>query len=977
MFIDKKTMFMLAISGILSITSSNAETTVIKGADTFGGPVQPAIVNIDMETIQDNTKWKVGDPILEKPLINRRPKDLPFPTGAERGFDVDELAKRQELSQNSFGNDSSFAQTIVNRDGIGNTGVSPADTNGDIGIEYYVQSVNNSNSSRILILDKTDGSTVSQFVLDSLASGSGTGCGGGRGDPIIFFDQYASNATGPNGRWVLTEFTSDSFCLYVSQTSDPTAGTWYIYEFQSATGDLPDYPKFGNWSDAYYIGANEGPIQYALDKENILNGTTARAPQSFGGPGLPGFGFQHLMPADADGETLPPAGAPGIFMRHRDGDYHDNGNRPDVLEIFEFHVDWNTPANSTFTGPINIEVSEFDTNLGGTGFGDLSVDQPTGTNLFPLKQPLMWRLQHRTINDKQFIVGNMVTDIDGTDLHGVRWFQLERPADSVSEGWTLADEGTYALGDTLNRWMASTAMDGDGNIAIGYNVSDATNFPGMRYAGRLATDPPGTMPHGEHIIIEGSASSGSSRYGDYTSLNVDPVDECTFWYTGQYNASSSWSTRIASFKFEQCGCQLSLDTISVTGTAATADNTIQISWNDSSTPEMTEYRVYRSTTQGTGYIQVGVVADSSSGMGNTNSYTFDDTTVSAGTEYFYIVRASDGASCLTQASNESSTTATGLCTLAPTFSGVESVVNKAREHCTLKVKWSNADSNCPSSNSGISYDVYRSEVPLFEPNQNNLVRTLINETKYIDKSMGLNSHTNYYYKVRATDLDNNFVDTNTQEAGTFPTGPITPQIFNENLENYSNISDALNAGWSLITLEGTNDWRITTDGNNSSSSAFVSTDVNSVTDKSIVSSPFSPSQTSVLSFYHKHQFEDGFDGGVLEISTDEGITWIDLGNQMTTGGYNDTLNGGFSQPLGAREAWSGNQNNYGLVEVDLSPYATELVQVRWRMGTDSSVNDGDWKVDDILVTDAGLFGTCEFIDLIFLDSFEEPTPPGL
>jgi len=295
----------------------------------------------------------------------------------------------------------------------------------------------------------------------------------------------------------------------------------------------------------------------------------------------------------------------------------------------------------------------------------------------------------------------------------------------------------------------------------------------------------------------------------------------------------------------------------------------------------------------------------------------------------------------------------------------------------LKVKWSNADSNCPSSNSGISYDVYRSEVPLFEPNQNNLVRTLINETKYIDKSMGLNSHTNYYYKVRATDLDNNFVDTNTQEAGTFPTGPITPQIFNENLENYSNISDALNAGWSLITLEGTNDWRITTDGNNSSSSAFVSTDVNSVTDKSIVSSPFSPSQTSVLSFYHKHQFEDGFDGGVLEISTDEGITWIDLGNQMTTGGYNDTLNGGFSQPLGAREAWSGNQNNYGLVEVDLSPYATELVQVRWRMGTDSSVNDGDWKVDDILVTDAGLFGTCEFIDLIFLDSFEEPTPPGL
>ena len=573
MFKNKKPMMILAAAGFLNMSLSQAEITVIRGANTFGGPVYPAKVNIDMQSIQDTTHWKNGDPILEKPLINRRPKDLPFQTSAERGFGIDQLAKRQELISTTFGGDIGFSQTIVNRDGEGFTGVSPADTNGDIGINYYIQSINNSSSSKILILNKSTGLTESQFVLDSLATGSGTGCGGGQGDPIIFFDQFAENAMGePNGRWVLTEFTNDSFCIYVSQTSDPTAGTWFIYEFQSATGGLPDYPKFGNWGDAYYIGANEGPIQYALDKANMLIGAVAKPPQSFGGPDLPGFGFQHLMPADADGQTLPPAGAPGIFMRHRDGDYHDNGNLPDVLEIFEFHVDWNNANNSTFTGPINIEVSEFDTNLGGTNFGDLSVDQPTGTNLFPLKQPLMWRLQHRTINDKQYIVGNMVTDVDGTDLHGVRWFQIERPASTVTEGWSLADEGTYALGDTVNRWMASTAMDGDGNIAIGFNVSDATTFPGMRYAGRLSTDPAGTMPHGEHIIVDGTSSSGSSRYGDYTSLNVDPVDECTFWYTGQYNNSSNWNTRIASFKFEQCGCQLNLDIIDITGTAAIADN---------------------------------------------------------------------------------------------------------------------------------------------------------------------------------------------------------------------------------------------------------------------------------------------------------------------------------------------------------------------------------------------------------------------
>ncbi|MFK8012558.1 MAG: fibronectin type III domain-containing protein, partial [Marinicellaceae bacterium] len=795
MFKKNNKMLVIAMAGLINISYSNAETTVIRGADTFGGPVQPAVVNIDMKSIQDTTKWKVGDPILEKPLINRRAKDNPFQDSAERGFGEDSLAKRQESINNfgTVGSDVGFSQAIVNREGEGFTGVSPPDTNGDVGLDYYIQSINNNNSSRILILNKSDGSTASQFVLDSLAAGSGTGCGAGDGDPIIFFDQFAENNQGePNGRWVLTEFTSSSMCLYVSQTSDPTAGTWFVYEFQSTTGTRPDYPKFGNWSNAYFVGANEGPFQYAFDKENILNGATARPPQVFGGQGLglPGFGFQHLMPADADGDTLPPDGAPGIFMRHRDGDYHDNGNLPDVLEIFEFSVDWDDSNNSTFTGPINIEVSEFDTNLGGTNFDDLSVPQPSGTNLFPLKQPLMWRLQHRTIDDRQLIVGNMVTDVDGNDLHGVRWFQLERPAATVSEGWSLADEGTYALGDTVNRWMASTAMDGDGNIAIGYNVSDNNTFPGMRYAGRLVSDPPGTMPQGEYSIIEGSASSGSFRYGDYTSLNVDPVDECTFWYTAQYNSAANWSTRIASFKFDQCGCQLKLDTVTVTGTSVIGDNAIQVEWNDSAVNEITEYRIFRSTTQGSGYVQIATVNDTI-GLGPAGDYTYDDTTVSGGTEYFYIVRASDGGSCLTQSSNESSTIATGVCTLAPNFSGIASVENNGELACSLSVGWSSAATNCPNGAASMDYSVYRSEMPGFEPDPSNLLTTLTDELEYEDTDENLVSGTKYYYKVRATDLDNDIQESNTQEANNAPTGPITPQVFNETLENYQDIDDAI------------------------------------------------------------------------------------------------------------------------------------------------------------------------------------------
>ncbi len=980
MFNNKKPVLMITITSLLHVTAIQAENEVVVGAELFGGPVTPAIVNIDMETIQQFPKWKVGDPITEKPLRNRRPKDLPFQTTAERGFGVDTLAQRQELyNSNSFGNDVGFSQTIVNTNGAGFTGVSPADTNGDIGIDYYVQSINDSTSSEILILNKSDGTTAANFRLGTLANGSGTGCGGsgGRGDPVIFFDQFAENGQGEtNGKWVLTEFTSDSFCIYVSQTSDPTIGSWFIYEFQSSSGGLPDYPKFGNWGDAYYIGANEGPRQYALDRQNMIIGATARPAQSFGGPGLPGFGFQHLMPADADGQTLPPAGAPGIFMRHRDGDYHDNGNQPDVLEIFEFHVDWDDSNNSTFTGPINIEVSEFDTNLGGTNFGDLSVDQPTGTNLFPLKQPLMWRLQHRTIDDRQLIVGNMVTDVDGNDLHGVRWFQLERPAATVTEGWSLADEGTYALGDTLNRWMASTAMDGDGNIAIGYNVADATRFPGMRYAGRLATDPPGTMPQGEYVIIDGTASSGSSRYGDYTSLNVDPVDECTFWYTGQYNSSSSWSTRIASFKFEQCGCQLKLDTINITGTEAISDNNIQISWNDSLVSEITEYRIFRATTSESEYIQIATVADTSIGMGDDGSYTFDDTDVSSGTEYFYIIRASDGDTCLSPQSNESSAIATGICTLAPTFSGIVNVSNDMLSNCSLTIDWNNAASNCPNGNGDIEYSLYKSLTPMFTPDVNNLIGTVTNQNSFQDNDPSLISNTNYHYIVQAKDLDSNISEGNTIEDFQFPTGGLEPLIFNDDLDLYNNTAEAEAEGWSHGASIGVDDWRIETGDDNTTGtgSAFVSNDVEPSTDKFLVSKPFSPSVSSVLSFYHKFDFEIStvaWDGGVLEITIDDGATWIRLNSEITMGGYNVTLDGSSgANPLGNVAAWGGLQSTFTEVQVDLSSFALELVQIRWRMGTDEFVDAGTWDIDDIDISDVSLFGVCDFTDLIYMNGFE-------
>lgn len=971
---------------LLSTTAVLSQTVTRVGADFVGDPVIPATVTVNLKNLPAPQQWKPGDPVKEIPFLYNRPKDWERPDSSVRGFGFDPLAQRQMDSGTILGSNN-FDTLLINQDGAGFTGVNPSDTNGDVGINYYIQTINNNSSSIILIIDKTDGSQVAQFVLDTIANGSGTGCGGGRGDPVILFDQYADNGIGqPKGRWVLTEFTSTSFCMYISKTHDPVgqdSSTWYIYEFTSATGGLPDYPKFGVWNDAYYAGANESNRQYAFDRENMLLGNPARGYQVFTTVGLPGFGFQHMMPADADGNTLPPAGAPGIFMRHRDGEYHGDNPPDDVLEIWEFSTDFDTPANSSITGPINIHVSEFDTHLGGTNFGDLSVPQPGGaTNLFPLKQPLMWRVQHRTINDKQYLVGNMVTDVDGNDYHGVRWWQLERPVSTTNGGWTLKDEGTYTLNDGIHRWMASAAMDGDGNIAVGYNASGTSDFPGMRYAGRLKDDPPGTMPRGENIIVEGSASNGSSRYGDYSSLNVDPVDDCTFWYTAQYNPATTWSTRIGAFKFEQCGCELSLDIINVTGATVPGDNEIEVSWNDSATPEMIEYKVYRSTTAGENYIYIDTVADSSPGTGNSGTYSYTDTTVSGGTTYYYIVRASDGGSCLTAISNEVSATATGVCTLSPEFSGIANVTNNATHYCSLSLGWSDATSMCPASNGEVRYSIYRSTTSGFTPSVSNRIATDVTTTSFHDNLGNLTSDTDYYYIVRSYDTDNSIEDNNAIEDSAFPTGPITPQVFADNLETYITISDAEAQGWGHGANVGNDDWRIESgdDATNGSGVAFVSTDVSTSSDKYLITKEFSPSSTSELIFYHKYDFEfDGsiaWDGGVIEISIDGGTTWINLGSQITVGGYTHTLNGSSgANPLGAIQAWSSLQSTFSEVRVNLQPYDGELAKIRWRMGTDGFVGAGDWKIDDIEITNSGSFGVCLIpVDLIFVDGFEPPKP---
>lgn len=252
-----------------------------------------------------------------------------------------------------------FGTPILNFEGHEFTGVGPADANGDIGINYYIQAVNGGDGAIIQILNKADGSLVSKFELDSLGSGY---CSNGYSDPIVLFDQMAE-------RWLLTEMSKfgKSMCIYVSQTADPL-GAYHAYQIESPDGDEPDYPKFAVWSDAYYASTNEwDPTIYAFDRSAMLNGEAASF-QSFELDYLIGFIFQSVTPVDHDGVIPPPPG--GYFMRHRDNEIHANGNCPDpddqdCIEMWQFTPDFDDPNNTTLIQLPDIGIHEIDSEFCG------------------------------------------------------------------------------------------------------------------------------------------------------------------------------------------------------------------------------------------------------------------------------------------------------------------------------------------------------------------------------------------------------------------------------------------------------------------------------------------------------------------------------------------------------------------------------------------------------------------------------------
>jgi subtilisin-like proprotein convertase family protein len=762
-------VLILLAMGLWAATPAAADDgeATTRSVEIVGSPIVPVKIDIDLRDLPRTRGWQPGDPVREIP---RRF----FPREKEPATPVPGLPDPLVDLQRSFSSRESrgFTTPFVNIEGQSYSGVSPPDPVGDVGPDNFVQAINDGGGSTVVVYKKADGGIAAgPFTMESLAAAA-PGYSGpcetqGNGDPIVLYDDYAD-------RWFLQEFTypsSNHLCVYISQTSDPTAGGWNLYDITMPAG--PDYPHFGIWPDAYIGTVNDGSQRViALDRANMLTGSVARAMQAVTMPDLNGYGFQAATAADADGDELPPAGAPAIVMRHVDDEAHSNYTTvpaTDILEIWAFDLDWDTPANSTFTKLPDVLVTDYN-----SWFEDYttfySVPQPgTSTELDPIREVILNRLQYRNFGSHETLIGVFPTNIDeatsGDSVNaGLRWFELRRIGDG---DWTKHQEGTYQPGDSdQHRFVGSIAMDQSGNIALAYSYTEISPavYPSLKYTGRLADDQLNIMSAAETDIVIGTGAGGG-RWGDYAAMAVDPVDDCTFWFTGEYE-TANWTTRIASFAFEACGCELILDTPTAAA-AVPGDNTIRVTWNDSSVSAMAEYRVYRGTVQGGPYDLVQTIADSSPGTGGGAGYSWDDTSVSGGTTYYYIVRSSDGSACVTDPSNEVSAEATGVCTLAPLFDGVTAVTSGGESTCTLDVEWAYATGRCGQSP---TYNLYRSETPDFVPGPANMIASGLTMNLYEDQDE-LTFGTTYYYTAHAVDPVNFQMDANDVEASGAPAGP--------------------------------------------------------------------------------------------------------------------------------------------------------------------------------------------------------------
>jgi hypothetical protein len=444
----------------------------------------------------------------------------------------------------------------------------PPDANGDVGLEFIIEAVN----FGIAIYQKSSGNLLATFSEDSLwhNANSGTPCDTqSHGDAVVVFDQFTN-------RWIISNFAfgfnqngpASPFyqCFAVSKTSDnPVSGGWYLYAVQTdgggsqpPAGAMGDYPKFGNWNDGcLYMSANEftfpggkfvGTLFGSFNKSDMENGQPLTSSIGFISDANTSYS---MVPGNISGasfpESLPAAGTPNFYVAQSRSTYS--------FEVRKFTPGARCGGGGTMGPPILVSQAAWS--------GPEDIQQPNANPLGSLGERMMQKIQYRKVGTKESLwVVHSVEVSSGTSIRS-QWEQIDVSGGTVKT--TPLQQQIYAPDTSITRWVPSIAADHDGNVALGYNTGGSSKFPSIAYSGRLATDPLNQMSQGEVEMVAGGGSQRNNceggpcrRWGDYSSMSVDPLDDCTFWYINQYYESQAngdagnWQTRIGSFKFPQC-----------------------------------------------------------------------------------------------------------------------------------------------------------------------------------------------------------------------------------------------------------------------------------------------------------------------------------------------------------------------------------------------------------------------------------------
>lgn len=821
----------------------------------------------------------------------------------------------------------------------------PPDMTGDVGPNHYVQIVN----SLFRVYDKNGVPMTSPTPISTLFAPLNTVCSTRNdGLPVVLYDPLAD-------RWLISQycqaFPPFRQMIAVSKTGDP-AGAYYAYEFAMPNVKINDFPKFGVWPDGYYMSTEEflgaeysGTGMFAFDRTKMLVGDATAGYVYFSRPSFSTLRLGNILPSDMDGLRPPAIGAPNVFASYSATEY---GDAADALRLFDFRPNFEDPLASTFTERPEspLAVAAFDP----TSPPDRTdIAQPTpGERLDSNSDRLNYRLAYRNFGTTESLVVNQSVRISSGEPYraGVRVYELKRTggAFAVTEQATIGEQ-------TASRWIGSVAQDNQGNIAVGYNHVSEIKRPSILYSGRLASEPAGTF-RSEETLVAGSGVQKAFgwRWGDYAGLSVDPVDDCTFWQTGEYYTQASedfsdfaWLSRIGRFKFSEC-TPAPRATISGTVTSAAtglplenvAISAYPYTRNTSSTgtfgPISALPGTYGITVTARGFRQGTAVISVVDGQSVIRNFALDPIAVveTPGIEF-------TAESCRVNRTAEPGETITVNIPLRNT--GIATAQN--------------VKANILSIN-GITNASPEQTYGTLLPGGPAVTRSF---TFTVSPAVACGADLILPINVADGFLSLGILQIQLASG--------EPRIaFFQNFDRTPQA--ALPVRWTRRTVDGALNWTVSTARSQSGSKSAYTPDPFQFGENEMVSPAFRVlTPNGRLTFRNWYEFETTFlrnrlyDGSVLEIKIGNGA-WADIiaaGGLFESGGYDGLLDTCCSNPLGGRPGWSGrsgiNQTSeFITTAIRMPPSAAgNLVQLRWRVGTDiGGTREGQY-IDDLRVTD--------------------------